>query len=88
MNENYTVKNAIFFVLNDGQYEKITINGVKDIQVEIGDFKSCDPDINMKSQSISFMGECDFNPSLRTLITIFGFFHGIKFWIEMKFKKG
>lgn len=86
MNENYTVKNATFFVLNDGIYEKECVfNGIQEIHVE--DELSHRPDLICKPQSFAFTGECEFRASLRFLIRLLGFYHGIKMWFEMEFKR-
>ena len=86
MGEDYTAKNVTFFVSKDGEYKKICVcDEVQEIHVEEELPHSFDL-INM-SDTYEFIGECKFCASLIMLIRLFGFYHGIKTWFQMKFIK-
>lgn len=86
MGEDYTAKNVTFFALKDGEYEKIgDFDGIQEIHVE--EELSHNPNhINM-SDTYEFAMEFKFRASLMMLIRLFGFYHGIKTWFQMKFYK-
>ena len=86
MNTDYPIKNATFFSLKDGTYEKICVcDEIQTVHVEYG--RSDRPDLVGISQTFSLTGEFEFRPSLMNLIRLFGFFNGIKTWFRMKFRK-
>lgn len=86
MGTDCDVKNATFFSLKDGTYEKICVcDDIQKVHVEYG--RSDRLDLVGISQTFSFTGEFEFRPSLTNLIRLFGFFDGIKTWFRMKFRK-
>lgn len=84
MDEDYEVNNGTFFVLEDGEYKKIS-GDIRGIHIE--DELSHRPDLISTPQSFEFSGEFDFRSSLVNYIRLFGLRYGIKIWLQAKFRK-
>ena len=65
MNTDNTVKSATFYILKDGEYEKIC-DGIQEINIE--DELSHRPDLVPYPQSFEFSCEVEFRASLFTFI--------------------